>query len=181
MVSIDPVKAREVMARWESRLTRDENGCLIWGGARSSKGYGQVRLGVKMLKANRVALVAALGRDILDGLECDHLCNVPACVEASHLREATRRENLLAEHSQTITRLQVERTHCPRGHELAGDNLVPSLVGRGQRDCLTCHRERDREKAALISAAHKKLGLTKRDYVHTYGWSRAAALEVLDS
>jgi hypothetical protein len=167
------------MARWESRLTRDENGCLLWGGHRGHRGYGQVKLDGKMLLAHRVALVAALGRDILDGLECDHRCNVPTCVEPSHLREATHRENIFAEHSETTARLNAERTHCPRGHALAGDNLRPSQLKSGQRGCRACDRERARERAALVSAAHKKLGLTWYEYARLYGQSRGAALEVL--
>lgn len=34
------------------------------------------------------------------------------------------------------------RTHCPKGHELAEGNLVPSHLRKGWRVCLTCWRER---------------------------------------
>jgi hypothetical protein len=64
---------------------------------------------------------------------------------------------------------------------LAGDNLRPSELRSGRRGCRTCNREQSRELTALIREAHKKLGLTQREYGHLYGWSRAAALEVLDS
>lgn len=48
-----------------------------------------------------------------------------------------------------------KRTHCPRGHALAGGNLVVHLYrAKGRRNCLSCRREanrryqRDRRSAA---------------------------------
>jgi len=34
--------------------------------------------------------------------------------------------------------LNSQKTHCPNGHPLEGDNLLPSYLKRGQRVCRTC-------------------------------------------
>lgn len=39
-----------------------------------------------------------------------------------------------------------DRTHCPRGHPLEGDNLDPYDLKHGKRGCRTCRRDRDRER-----------------------------------
>lgn len=33
------------------------------------------------------------------------------------------------------------KTHCPRGHALVGNNLVPSQLRRGARQCRACQKE----------------------------------------
>lgn len=42
-----------------------------------------------------------------------------------------------------------DRTHCPRGHEYAGDNLVVETDkhGKTRRICRECRRTKDRERA----------------------------------
>lgn len=37
-----------------------------------------------------------------------------------------------------------QRTHCEKGHELKGDNLVKSQLKRGLRQCRTCSIEKNR-------------------------------------
>ncbi len=46
---------------------------------------------------------------------------------------------------------QATRTHCKRGHELAGENLLPSK--NGKRICRACDRRRGAEYRARRSAA----------------------------
>lgn len=53
-------------------------------------------------------------------------------------REAYRRAN-------PEDRSAASRTHCPRGHELAGDNLY--LHRDGRRECKDCRRRANRESA----------------------------------
>ena len=36
------------------------------------------------------------------------------------------------------------KTHCPQGHPLAGDNLLPSKLKIGKRECRLCHNQRSR-------------------------------------
>lgn len=57
------------------------------------------------------------------------------------------------------THNNARKTHCPRGHELTGPNLMASQLKRGYRSCLACnrassyvrrnpHRKADREAVA---------------------------------
>lgn len=44
-----------------------------------------------------------------------------------------------------------EKTHCPRGHRLEGDNLMISMRnGRPRRICKECHRERRRRYYRMV-------------------------------
>lgn len=84
-------------ATWEESFklrtgAPDENGCVIWTGEIDSDGYGRATLRGERKEAHRLALEIA-GVNIY-GHEVDHECRVPACVNARHLRPATRKQNM---------------------------------------------------------------------------------------
>ena len=79
------------MAEW----TRREGVCLIWTGGQNGAGYGQMRADGKNVLAHRWAYEHAHGL-IPSGMQVDHVCHNRACVEPSHLRLATPKQN--AEH-----------------------------------------------------------------------------------
>jgi len=74
----------------------DSSGCWIWQSTISPKGYAQigVREGerVRSKIAHRYAYEAFVG-PIPEGLELDHLCFVPSCVNPAHLEPVTHEEN----------------------------------------------------------------------------------------
>lgn len=138
--------------RWRdgSRLgwVVDDRGCHIWTGARDRKGYAMMndpatgRIGF----AHRLRYVAEVGpvpNDmILDHFACD---NGPGgCCNPHHCRPVTHRENLLR--GETVTATAKAKTHCIRGHELAGDNLDKWHASQGRRKCMECNRLRDRAR-----------------------------------
>lgn len=122
---------------WQERLwakaTPDANGCLIWHAKSLDKdGYalftGEPGHGMPVFsRAHRWAYLAAKG-PIPAGLEIDHLCNVPACINPAHLEAVTHAENL--------RRRSVRQTHCVHGHEYTEENTrrTPS----GWRYCFAC-------------------------------------------
>jgi hypothetical protein len=71
-----------------------------------------------------------------EGLELDHLCRNRSCCNPAHLEAVTHQENcrrgLAGAH-------MAAKTHCPRGHAYAGENVV---VRNGSRNCRTCERQR---------------------------------------
>lgn len=67
--------------------------CWMWGGA-LVKGYGHWQ----NRKAHQVAYELLIG-DIPDGLELDHLCRVPPCVNPYHLDPVTPAENIRRAHA----------------------------------------------------------------------------------
>lgn len=129
--------------RIASKIQIDESGCWLWTAGRQNKdGYGGVHWYGKWSRAHRVVYQLLVG-DIPDGLQLDHTCRVRHCVNPAHLEPVTGRENVLR--GDTIAAKHAARTHCPKGHPLDGDNLVPSQLKLGQRSCLTCQRERQRK------------------------------------
>ena len=79
----------------------------------------------------------------------DHLCRNRLCVNPQHIR-IVKRENFRGISPSVI---HAKKTHCPRGHELSGNNLVKYKLKIGQRNCRTClnmwqrvYYQRDRKK-----------------------------------
>ena len=67
--------------------------CWLWTGAKTRSGYGNCWFAGRYMRAHRVSfLLANPGIDI-SGLCVDHLCHVTACVNPSHLRATTYKQN----------------------------------------------------------------------------------------
>lgn len=82
--------------RWWSRFAAKvevEQGCWLWTGALTDRGYGSFRLNGSARRAHRVAYEAVHG-EIAVGLEVDHLCHEIRCVNPEHLRAVTHAQNL---------------------------------------------------------------------------------------
>lgn len=108
-----------------------------------SKGYVVMSVRGKQVKAHRHIYELWRG-PIPAGLQIDHLCRNPSCVNPGHLEAVTAWEN---QARSTIT--SVGKTHCPQGHPYAGENLriERTKLGYCQRRCVTCARQRGRKKA----------------------------------
>ena len=107
---------------WSS--VKKSDACWAWTG-RTHKGYGRYG-GVQ---AHRVAYELVIG-PISAGLELDHTCRNPLCVNPDHLEPVTRSENM--------RRRYATQSHCKRGHEFTPEN---TYTGLGVRQCRACQRE----------------------------------------
>ena len=69
--------------------------CWIWTGAKTELGRGVIRLS-RQRSNGFVHKVAweLLNGPVPDGLELDHLCRVPLCVNPAHLEPVTHQENM---------------------------------------------------------------------------------------
>lgn len=128
------------------RLVDKTDSCWNWT-ANKWKGYGQFGVQVepgkwKQRKAHRVAYELCVG-PIPDGLQLDHLCRNPSCVNPAHLEPVTNRENGLR--GVSVAARNAAKTHCVNGHEFTAENTMYQVVnGNKQRECRSCYRERMR-------------------------------------
>jgi hypothetical protein len=72
----------------------EESGCLLYTKALDKDGYPRISLQGKMGLGSQVVFKLSYG-DIPEGHEVDHICHVRRCVEPSHLRLLTHRQNVI--------------------------------------------------------------------------------------
>lgn len=80
---------------WEKvDRTGGDNRCWTWTAGKSAYGYGSFHVGEgKWECAHRFAYVERFG-SVPTGMHLDHICRNPSCVNPSHLRVTTCKQNL---------------------------------------------------------------------------------------
>lgn len=100
--------------------------CWLWTGWRSRKGYGGFSVGGRAgrdVLAHRWSYEHHVGL-IPAGMQVDHICHVPACVNPAHLRLATNKQN--QENRSSATARSRSRV---RGVSLYRDGRWRAVVG----------------------------------------------------
>lgn len=121
-------------------VRQDENGCWLWTGVVSRRGYGQWARLRKTLSAHRVAWEHLRG-EIPDGLQVDHLCAVKHCVNPWHMELVNAAVN--NERRVTADRM------CPLPPSTAAWKRPETQVEREARER---HEAVDRRLAAIDPA-----------------------------
>lgn len=106
--------------------------CVLWTGATNGVGYGMRKIGGKTFLTHRLAYEEAYG-PIPAGLELDHLCRTPLCMNPDHLEAVTHAENV--RRGNGWSGVHARKTHCPRGHPY--DLALATRRGR-VRGCRQC-------------------------------------------
>lgn len=88
-------------------------------GAIDKDGYGQFMHNYKNNRAHRISYEIHIGK-IPETLVLDHLCRNPNCVNPHHLEAVTQGENTTRGNS--ISNINIIKTHCPRGHPYSKEN-----------------------------------------------------------
>jgi hypothetical protein len=115
--------------RFWAKVRKTET-CWLWTASGHRLGYGHFYSSSKGgdVQAHRWSYEALRG-DIPEGLDLDHLCRNPACVNPDHLEPVTRMVNL-----QRGKRCRA--THCKHGHPFPPRTVLPN--GGQRRKCLVC-------------------------------------------
>ena len=144
--------------------------CWMWTGAQNGHGYGHLRSFYRNYPAHRVAYELAVGA-IPSGMEMDHLCRVPLCVNPDHLEPVHHWDNVRRGHAGIKNRA---KTHCPRGHPYDG---ADGRVNRaGSRYCLACQRRDPRPPRLLCRHGHA--WIQENLYVRPDGWTECRTCRV---
>ncbi len=122
--------------------TGPEDKCWKWLGKKNTKGYGIYR----KRNAHRAVYEHLIG-EVPDGLELDHLCRNPICVNPHHMEPVTHAENV-----RRGLNGYGARQLCRNGLH---DITTPEswyVNKRGDRTCKECHRASWRRNTARYQA-----------------------------
>lgn len=139
-------------------LDPNPNGCWVWEGVRTNKGYGEIGVDYKKRLAHRVSWELHYG-PIPSGMVVCHKCDNPPCVNPLHLFVGTpsdnQRDMFAKGRNGRSTRPRPDDFPCVRGH-------APNWRrnNRGHRFCVDCRSENEirrrakkRERRTWSSAA----------------------------
>ncbi|MCL2393073.1 MAG: HNH endonuclease [Acidimicrobiaceae bacterium] len=124
-----------LLDRWAAHVIAEPSGCWGWLGAHTPYGYGHLNVGGSRYdSAYRVGYRLLIG-EVPEGLELDHLCRNPGCVNPTHLEPVTHRVNVFRGSNRRI-QAAISGT-CIRGH--GPDNFAYRPDGR-YHYCRACRR-----------------------------------------
>lgn len=146
-----------------SKVVHCPSGCWLWAGANNAEKdpvrlYGRITLNKTIYPAHRFSYLAFWG-DIPKSFHVCHKCDVPMCVNPSHLFLGTHKDNM--KDMSTKGRGSKQKvTHCPRNHPYDEENTIKNKYGR--RLCKTCEKARiaaydarNREKRMLAARSYR--------------------------
>lgn len=137
-------KSRPWMERFFEKVRPRPDDCWLWTACKNKAGYGVFSCNLKANLAHKF-LYEKLVEAVPDGLELDHLCRSPACVNPEHLEPVSSQENILR--GVGFAAKNKAKTHCPLGHPYEEGNIY---WDRGARKCRTCTLSRVAARAARI-------------------------------
>ena len=107
--------------------------CKLWQNYLDKDGYGTFYFRKKPRRAHRVSYFFVHGA-IHDNMVIDHICKNRNCVEPTHLRIVTAKENSL-KNSNSVGAVNARKTKCSNGHPF------DRKYGK-QRYCSVCQSEK---------------------------------------
>jgi len=149
----------------QSSIPEPNSGCWIWLNGVGNYGYGQCRLlNGPSMNASRASYIAFHG-SVEDGMDVDHKCRNPICVNPDHLQAITHRENCRLRNAISKT--------CKNGH------VFDYTDSRGARRCHTCDNEVARRSWHRRKAARKTLAIARKSRVDSFDALVAALFDTV--
>lgn len=170
MIDWHKVDWPSVHARLMARYKVDpETGCWNWTGPAATKRHPNCAYGYitvwdgktwRSTNAHRAMWFALHGPLPSHRVIC-HKCDNVLCINPDHLFEGSMRDNILDSVAKGRHR-NVRKTHCIRGHELAGENVY--IQPNGARNCKVCSRARMRMQAGWPEDLAYSMGVVPHGY-----------------
>ena len=169
---------KTVKERFEKKFVVDaESGCWLWTASKFPNGYGQIGIGGRNRYAHRVSHELYVG-PIPDGMLVCHTCDIPLCVNPSHLWLGTHADNMSDRNKKG--RQAAGNKHGARLHpeRLAhGDNngarLYPERMPRGEQ------HSGAKLTAVDVLAIRATVGLTQKHLGLKYGVAQTQISRIL--
>lgn len=139
------------LLRFFAKVHKEQRGCWRWIGARGSRTaeYGVLTIEGRRRYAHRAAYEHFVG-PIPQGLEIDHLCRNPRCVNPDHMQPVSHLENC---RRGRVGKHNAAKTHCPHGHPYSGSNLkLRTSRGSLERVCLACNNRRPKPRYRITKS-----------------------------
>lgn len=131
------------IARVKAKCIVDENGCWLWQGFLSHKGYGLTAYRGRNPSVHRTMFQIVHGVSLRTEQFVCHRCDVRRCCNPDHLWLGDAGANNIDSRNKG-THYEASKTECHRGHPFNEEN---TYMKDGARACKACARGRQRIKA----------------------------------
>ena len=149
-------------------IPEPNTGCWLWDAGIDKDGYGRIKIKGTEWRAHRYMWFLEQGEHPGDMLVC-HSCDMPSCVNPSHLFLGTCADNLADMAVKGKYRNNPEmRDYCPNGHPRSEENIY---WYHGKRLCRECRRVADTER-------YERDKDKRRDAAMDYYWRRGRNLRL---
>jgi hypothetical protein len=137
-----PKHYRTVEDHFDALLIKSDS-CWVLSTSLTTHGYSRFEhRGI--IYAGHVFSYERFKKKVTTGLVVHHKCENRACVNPDHLDEITQRENVLAGVTNIVT-INLNKTHCNKGHEFTEEN---TYVYKAERQCRICRKENTAKSVA---------------------------------
>jgi len=128
--------------RFWAKVQKTES-CWLWTADTTWNGYGRIKINHRKILAHRFSYEIHK-ESIPEKMVIDHICRTRNCVNPSHLRVVTRRQNVLENAVNTAPLIARAKTHCKNGHPFNEENTYWNFKRYNNRQCRICKGAADK-------------------------------------